>query len=98
MPLQEKKSFIQDPEPDMTAEDKNMHLSAKLAVAPYRRMQIVRIDRIEIGASGWQIVYRTFTEQKGAEQSSQENASNRPLTKGWFIHPLGNRQALASYF
>lgn len=60
MPLQEKKSFIQDPEPDMTTEDKNMHLSAKLAIAPYKKMQIVRIYRIEIGASGWWITYRTF--------------------------------------
>ena len=60
MPLQEKKSFIQDPEPDMTTEDKNMHLSAKLAIAPYKKMQIVRIYRIEIGASGWSITYRTF--------------------------------------
>lgn len=60
MPLQEKKSFIQDPELDMTPEDKNMYLSAKLAIAPYKKMQIVRIDRIEIGASGWWITYRTF--------------------------------------
>ncbi len=62
MPLQEKRSFIQDPEPDMTPEDKNMYLSAKLAIAPYKKMQIVRIDRIEIGASGWQIIYRTFSQ------------------------------------
>lgn len=62
MPLQEKRSFIQDPEPDMTPEDKNMHLSAKLTIAPYKKMQIVRIDRIEIGASGWWITYRTFSE------------------------------------
>jgi hypothetical protein len=62
MPLQEKKSFIQDPEPDMTPEHKNLYLSAKLAIAPYKKMQIVRIDRIEIGASGWWITYRTFSE------------------------------------
>jgi len=62
MPLQEKKSFIQDPEPNMTPEGKNLYLSAKLAIAPYKKMQIVHIDRIEIGASGWQITYRTFSD------------------------------------
>jgi hypothetical protein len=62
MALEEKRSFIEDPEPDMTPEGKNMHLSAKLAIAPYKKMQIVRIDRIEIGASGWWITYRTFSE------------------------------------
>ncbi|NWG75068.1 MAG: hypothetical protein HXY24_10760 [Rubrivivax sp.] len=61
MPLQERRSFIEDPEPDMTPEDKNMHLSAILALAPYKNMEIVRIDRIEIGASGWWITYRTFS-------------------------------------
>jgi hypothetical protein len=61
MPLQEKESFIPDSEPDMTPEDKNTLLSAKLAMAPYKKMQIVHIDRIEIGASGWRITYRTMS-------------------------------------
>jgi hypothetical protein len=59
MPFQEKKSFIKDPVPDMTTADKNAHLSAKLVVAPYRTMKIVRIERIEIGASGWWIHHRS---------------------------------------
>lgn len=59
MPLKDKESFIEDPEQDMTTEDKNTFLSAKLAVAPYKKMQIVRIDRIEIGASGWRLIHRT---------------------------------------
>jgi hypothetical protein len=59
MPLREKESFISDPEPYMTSiEAKNMYLSAKLALAPYKKMQIVRIERIEIGGSGWRIIYR----------------------------------------
>jgi hypothetical protein len=59
MPLQEKKAFLEDPEPDMSIRDKNMFLSAKLAVAPYRNMKIVKIQRLEIGATGWWIHYRT---------------------------------------
>lgn len=59
MALQEKKVFIKDPNPNMTMNEKNIHLSAKLAVAPYVNMKIVRIERIEIGASGWWIHHRT---------------------------------------
>lgn len=59
MPLQERKAFIKDPNPDMTTDKKNSYLSAKLAVAPYVYMKIVRIERIEIGASGWLIHHRT---------------------------------------
>jgi hypothetical protein len=59
MPLEEKKSFIKDPNLDMTMEQKNKHLSAKLAVAPNLTRKIVRIERIEIGGSGWWIHYRT---------------------------------------
>ncbi len=62
MPLKDRESFIEDPEQGMTTEAKNAFLSAKLAVAPYKKMQIVRIDRIEIGASGWRITYRTYSE------------------------------------
>jgi len=59
MPLEEKKVFIKDPDLDMTMEQKNKHLSAKLAVAPNLKRKIVRIERIEIGGSGWRIHYRT---------------------------------------
>ena len=48
-----------DPDPDMTIEQKNKHLSAKLALTPNSKRKIVRIKRIEIGAQGWQIHYRT---------------------------------------
>jgi hypothetical protein len=59
MPLQERKAFIADPKEGMTTREKNMHLSAKLAVAPHANRMIVRIERIEIAASGWWIHYRT---------------------------------------
>jgi|APFre7841882630_1041343.scaffolds.fasta_scaffold12790_1 hypothetical protein len=61
MPLQELKVFIEDEKPDMSFEDKNMQLSAELAVPPNSKRKIVRIERIEIGASGWWISYRTGT-------------------------------------
>ncbi|MGD8254938.1 MAG: hypothetical protein PVJ11_05755 [Syntrophobacterales bacterium] len=56
---EEKKVFIQDPRENMTTREKNMHLSAKLAVAPNANRKIERIDRIENGGSGWQIHYHT---------------------------------------
>ena len=61
MPLQELKVFIEDEKPDMSFQDKNMQLSAELATAPNVKRKIVRIERIEIGASGWWISYRTGT-------------------------------------
>ena len=59
MPLQEKKAFIRDTSPNMSMEQKNKRLSAKLAVAPNLTRKIVRIERIEIGGLGWWIHYRT---------------------------------------
>ena len=59
MPLQEKKVFLRDPRPAMTTEQKNRHLSAKLAGAPHAKRKLVRIERIEISASGWYVYYRT---------------------------------------
>ena len=53
--------FIEDEKPDMSFEDKNMQLSAELAISPNVKRKIVRIERIEIGASGWWIYYRTGT-------------------------------------
>lgn len=61
MPLREDRRFIPDPRPNMTTEEKNVELSTNLALVPFRTMQIVRIDRIEIGASGWWITYRTLS-------------------------------------
>lgn len=61
MPLVEKKTFIKDPDPNMSIRDKNLYLSARLAVAPYATRKIVCIERIEIGASGWWITYRVGT-------------------------------------
>lgn len=58
MQLREDETFIPDQRPDMTYEDKNSQLSADLAVAPNRKRMIVRIERIEIGATGWRIIYR----------------------------------------
>ena len=59
MPLEDRKSFIADPHPDMTIEEKNKHLGAELAQAPHVRRKIVRVERIEIGGSGWWVFYRT---------------------------------------
>lgn len=58
MQLKEDDIFIPDQRPDMTYEEKNSQLSADLAVAANRKRKIVRIERIEIGATGWQIIYR----------------------------------------
>lgn len=58
MPLDEQRAFIEDTSLDMSFEDKNLQLSAVLAIPPNSRRKIVRIDRIEIGASGWWITYR----------------------------------------
>jgi hypothetical protein len=55
----EKKAFIKDPRENMTTREKNMQLSAKLAVGPNADRKIERIERIESGGSGWQIYYRT---------------------------------------
>ena len=59
MPLQEKKSFIKDTKPNMTPKEKNKLLSTELARSPNGTRKIVRIERIEIGASGWYVYYRT---------------------------------------
>lgn len=61
MPLEEKKIFVKDPAQDMDIRDKNLHLAAKLSVAPLVTKKIVRIERIEIGASGWWVRYRVGT-------------------------------------
>ena len=59
MTLEEKKTFIEDPKPNMTTEEKNGHLSYMLGLAPHHARNIFRIERVEIGASGWWIHYRT---------------------------------------
>jgi hypothetical protein len=59
MRLQEEKNFIEDPRPNMTTEEKNRHLSYMLGLAPHHAQNIFRIERVEIGASGWWIYYRT---------------------------------------
>ena len=59
MSLEEKKTFIEDPVPNMTTEEKNRQLSNMLGVAPHHELNIFRIERVEIGAAGWWIHYRT---------------------------------------
>lgn len=59
MTVEERKTFIEDPRPNMMREEKNMHLSYMLRVAPHAKQNIFRIERAEIGASGWLIHYRT---------------------------------------
>jgi hypothetical protein len=61
MPLEEKKVFIKDPDLDMTMEQKNKHLSAKLAVAPNLKRKIFLIER---ESSGWGIHYRIRSRHK----------------------------------
>jgi len=58
MAVEEKTTFIPDPKPDMTREEKNLHLAYKLGVAPQPTQNIFRIERAEIGAAGWLIHYR----------------------------------------
>ena len=59
MSLEEKKTFVEDPTPNMTNEEKKRHLSYMLGVTPHDEQNIFRIERVEIGASGWLIHYRT---------------------------------------
>lgn len=61
MPLQDNTAFVKDERPNMTTREKNMQLSAKLAAAPHVKRKITTIKRIEIGGSGWRILYRTGT-------------------------------------
>lgn len=58
MALTEEKVFIPDPRLGMSTVEKNKFLSAQLATAPNRTLNIVRIDRVEIGVAGWWITYR----------------------------------------
>ncbi len=58
MPQQEEKVFIKDPESAVTPEQRNKHLAAELTGAPLAQRTIVRIERIEISASGWYVYYR----------------------------------------
>jgi hypothetical protein len=58
MPPNDKEAFIRDHPGNLTTKKKNVRLSAKLVKAPFATMQIVRIERIEIGDKGWRIVYR----------------------------------------
>lgn len=60
MKLTEDKVFLHDPRPNMMTEEKNLFLSAQLATAPNRSLNIVRIDRVEIGSTGWWITHRIF--------------------------------------
>jgi hypothetical protein len=59
MTVQEKRTFIEDPRPNMTTEEKNRHLAHMLGLAPHHAQNIFCIERVEIGASGWWIDYRT---------------------------------------
>ncbi len=59
MTVQEEKTFIEDPKPNMTREEKNKYLGYKLREIPYCTQNIMRIERVEIGGAGWVIHYRT---------------------------------------
>lgn len=61
MPLEERRVFIEDDRPNMSFEEKNLQLSAELAIPPNAKRKLVRIERIEIGASGWWIYHRIGT-------------------------------------
>jgi hypothetical protein len=57
MVLKEVRAFVEDPMQEMSAEEKNLYLSARLVQVPYSTMSIVRIDRMETAAKGWWITY-----------------------------------------
>ncbi len=59
MVLKEVRAFVEDPKQEMSAEERNLFLSARLVQAPYSTMSIVRIDRMETAAKGWWITYKT---------------------------------------
>ena len=61
MPLQEQKTFVKDSRDDLTVRERNEELGARLIVAPLVTKKIFRIDRVEIGAKGWYVHYRTGT-------------------------------------
>jgi hypothetical protein len=55
LPLVETSLF--EPDDQTTNAGKNATLATLLA-APWRPLAIVRVERIEIGDSGWRVVYR----------------------------------------
>ena len=61
MTVLEERIFIDDPKRNMTREEKNKHLAYKIGGAPLCRENIIRIERVAIGAMGWWIYYRTAT-------------------------------------
>jgi hypothetical protein len=50
--------FIADPYNLPTPQDKNLILSQYLN-GPWRDLNIIKIDRIEITPKGWQVTYKT---------------------------------------
>jgi len=63
MRFMEKKVFIEDSRPNMSTEEKNQMLSTELRVHPHDKRNIFRIERVEIGASGWLIRYRAASSE-----------------------------------
>lgn len=61
MPLQEQKTFVKDSRDDLTVRARNEEVGAALMIAPLATKKIFRIDRVEIGAKGWYVHYRTGT-------------------------------------
>jgi hypothetical protein len=59
MTVREDNIFVEDPKPNMIREEKNKHIGYKLRSTPYCFENIICIERVEIGASGWWIHYRT---------------------------------------
>lgn len=49
---------IKDPRPNMTSEEKNLYLSAKLATGANSTRDITRIERYQSGTTtGWRVYY-----------------------------------------
>lgn len=61
MPLQEQKKFVGDSQNNLTVRQRNKELGAALMIAPLVSKKIFKIDRVEIGAKGWFVHYRTGT-------------------------------------
>jgi len=55
--MQEKQSFEPDDGELTTPQEKNDAL-AQLLQGPWKKREIVRIERIEIGGHGWRVTYR----------------------------------------
>jgi len=60
--VKEETWFIRDSETEPS--DKNALLASYLGGGPWTRLNVVRVERIEIGDSGWEATYRVKPRQR----------------------------------